>query len=151
MRHIGAVVIALVLVLFMVHNTLGYSIDSVSFDNGVRVNVELAETPMAQSRGLMEHENLDDSAGMLFIFSTEEEHSFWMKNMSFPIDIIWIDSNFKVVDITKNTPACIEDPCPSYVPKKPSKYVLEVSAGFSDKYAIDVGNGLTLEQSGSTQ
>ena len=65
------------------------------------IHVDLAITPDEQSKGLSIKNTLNDSDGMLFPFDTPGDYSFWMKDMKFPIDIIWIDSNYKIVVLKK--------------------------------------------------
>jgi uncharacterized membrane protein (UPF0127 family) len=124
--------------------TLGYVSEGVSFDNGIEVIVEIAQTPAQLQTGLMNREYLHENTGMLFIFKSEEKHSFWMKNMSFPIDIIWINANLKIVDITNEALPCRVEPCPTYTPSVPTKYVLEVPAGFAQKNLIETGQSIAF-------
>jgi uncharacterized membrane protein (UPF0127 family) len=124
--------------------TLGYVNEVVSFDNGIEAGVEIAQTSAQLQTGLMNRENLQENTGMLFIFKSEDRHSFWMKNMSFPIDIIWINANLKVVDITREAQTCRIEPCPAYTPSAPAKYVLEVPAGFAQKNLIETGQRIAL-------
>lgn len=102
------------------------------------VKVEIADTVIKQSKGLMFRKSLGKNEGMLFIFSNEGYHTFWMVNMSFPIDIIWISANRTIVDITKNAEPCFI-PCKFYSPKEKAQYVLEVNSGFADKHKIKIG------------
>jgi uncharacterized membrane protein (UPF0127 family) len=81
------------------------------------------------------------SEGMLFIFEEEARHAFWMKNMKFSIDIIWLSKDKRVVDIASNVLPCVQD-CPRLVPKQDAKYVLETAAGFCAKYNIRPGDQL---------
>jgi len=105
------------------------------------IHVDLAITPDEQSKGLSIKNTLNDSDGMLFPFDTPGDYSFWMKDMKFPIDIIWIDSNYKIVHIEKNLQPCIFFLlCPSYSPHANSKYVLEVNSNFTTKNNITVGD-----------
>jgi len=103
-----------------------------------KVIVELAVTPEEKAKGLMHREYLDENKGMLFIFEDEKAPSFWMKNTLIPLDMIFINSDNKIVDILVAEP-CKKDPCKSYTPKADAKYVLEVNAGFSERHnaAID--------------
>lgn len=105
----------------------------------VCVQVEIADTDSQRQRGLMFREGLSDNQGMLFIFEKEEKHNFWMKNMQFPLDIIWIDKDNKIVDIKTNVSPC-KDYCESLIPQSEAMYVLEVSAGFVEKQTIIVGD-----------
>ncbi len=78
---------------------------------------------------------------MLFFFEKEGYHSFWMKGMSFALDIIWLDSDKTVVDIKRNVQPCTNT-CPFLTPRSKSKYVLEVVAGQADD--IGVGDKMKL-------
>jgi uncharacterized membrane protein (UPF0127 family) len=117
--------------------TLGYVNEVVSFDNGIEAGVEIAQTSAQLQTGLMNRENLQENTGMLFIFKSEDRHSFWMKNM-------WINANLKVVDITREAQTCRIEPCPAYTPSAPAKYVLEVPAGFAQKNLIETGQRIAL-------
>ncbi len=94
--------------------------------NGRCFNLETAGTPEERQIGLMQHVSLAEDTGMFFIFNNEDRHSIWMKNMNFPIDIIWIDNNYNVIDIKRNAEPCIDN-CEVYSPKSDAKYVLEVN------------------------
>ena len=98
----------------------------------------IADDDKERARGLMYYENLKSSEGMLFIFQKLGKYSFWMKDMSFPIDIIWIDQNQKIVFIQKNSPP--ESYPGIFTPGNDARYVLEVLAGFSEKNNLKVGN-----------
>ncbi len=121
-------------------NSFGYSPDRLSFSNKADISIEIAETPSELRRGLMYREGLSPNSGMLFIFEYEDKYGFWMKNMKFPIDIIWIDSDLKVVDIKKNAEPCIEEPCETYYPSDRARYVLEVPAGYFEERSIRIGD-----------
>ena len=104
-----------------------------------KVNVEIADDNNERSKGLMFRENLSMNAGMLFIFDLEENRTFWMKNTLFPLDIIFINKDLKIVDIKYAIP-CKKEPCELYKSSKPAKYVLEVNGNFTSKNKIDVGD-----------
>jgi len=95
--------------------------------------IEIADSPEKISQGVMFRNNIESNQGMLFIFNVESEQSFWMKNTKIPLDIIFINRNYKIVHIAKHTIPYSKDPIPSM---KPAKYVLEVKAGLSDEYQI---------------
>ena len=105
----------------------------------VTLNAEIADTWPKQVRGLMFRQSLPSNQGMLFIFSSDGYPGIWMANMSIPIDILWIDSRHKVVDIVENAQPC-GILCPTYTPKSEARYVLEVNAGFVKKHGIEVGD-----------
>ena len=116
----------------------------VTFDNGLSVSAEVADTRPAIQRGLMYRETLDEDEGMFFVFDREEVHIFWMKNVNFPLDMLWLDSNNRVVHIERSVPPCDDDPCALYTPSAPAKFVLETRAGFVESNGISVGDGITL-------
>lgn len=109
----------------------------------VKVQVEVADGEAERKQGLSGRENLEENSGMLFVFpEPTESAAFWMKDMSFPIDIIWVD-NGKVIRVDKNImpePGVPDERLLLYTPKAKVKYVLEVNAGFSDKNQIMVGD-----------
>ena len=109
-----------------------------------KVIVELAVTPEEKAKGLMHREYLDENKGMLFIFEDEKAPSFWMKNTLIPLDMIFINSDNKIVDILVAEP-CKKDPCKSYTPKADAKYVLEVNAGFSERHNAKIGDEVSLK------
>lgn len=121
-------------------------VGGVYFDNGVYVDVEVVNTREDLAKGLMFRESLEENMGMLFIFDSEDYHPFWMKNMNFPIDIIWLSSDFKVVHIEQNVQPCKTD-CQVYTPAKPARYVLEINTGFTERNGISIENKISLNDS----
>jgi uncharacterized membrane protein (UPF0127 family) len=100
----------------------------------VKIKVDVADTPLKQSQGLSGRAELKEGEGMFFIFEKPAHYSFWMKDMNFPIDIIWIDENYQIVDIKHSLSP---ETYPNTVsPKTSAQYVLEVPAGFSQKNNI---------------
>jgi uncharacterized membrane protein (UPF0127 family) len=98
---------------------------------GQTIKVTLATTLLEQERGLSGKEILKEDEGMLFVFQKPSKNYFWMKDMKFSIDIIWIDENFRVIYLEKGVSP--ESYPLAFGPKENSKYVLEVLAGFSEK------------------
>ncbi len=105
----------------------------------VCVNVEVVSGKKDMERGLQGKQGLGPNKGMLFIFDHDDRYRFWMKDMKFPIDIIWLDRQDRIVAIGENVPPCAADPCPVYVPPVNARYVLEVSAGFSRTHGLKPG------------
>lgn len=97
--------------------------------------VELARTQAEQEQWLMYRESMSDNHGMLFVFPKSDLQNFWMKDTLIPLDMVWIDEQFRVVRIMTAQP-CIADPCAVYRPEIWAKYVLEINAGIADKYKI---------------
>ena len=112
---------------------------------GQEVKVELAFTLEARTQGLSNRKELKKGEGMLFIFERLGNYPFWMKDMNFPIDIIWIGEDMKVVYIKKD--ARPESYPEAYGPQKEdknAKYILEVVSGFSDKNNLKIGDEVEL-------
>ena len=111
----------------------------VEIEDKALVFVELADDEEERREGLMYRQSLEENSGMLFLYESERELSFWMKNTFIPLDIIFINSDFEIVDIHHAVP-CRADPCPQYVSKLPAQYVLEVNGGFAEKKGIEEGD-----------
>lgn len=116
------------------------------------INVDLAKTPEQITKGLSIKNTLSENEGMLFIFDAPKKYSFWMKDMKFPIDMIWISSDNKIVHIEKNLQPCTFFLfCTSYSPHANSKYVLEVPSNYTTKNNIIVGDRVDFFIGDSTQ
>ncbi|MDP3725624.1 MAG: DUF192 domain-containing protein [bacterium] len=101
------------------------------------ISVELANTSAKRMKGLSGRELLPPNEGLLFVFEKPENHSFWMRDMQFPIDIIWINEKFFVVDVTENiSPASFPE---VFEPVEAIKFVLEVNAGWVARNSIKRG------------
>lgn len=107
---------------------------------GQIIKVELALTKEAQEQGLSSRSELKVNEGMLFVFDHPDKYFFWMKNMNFAIDIIWIAPDMKVIYIKKNAEP--EVFLETYGPDKEAKYVLEVVPGFSEKNNLKEGDSV---------
>lgn len=112
----------------------------------LNLNIEKAETIETRRQGLSDRVNLCDSCGMLFVFENSNYYSFWMKDMNFDIDIIYLDENMKVVDIFVNVSkdSYREIPPKTFVNTKPAKYVLEINSGKARDLNIVKGDRLSL-------
>jgi uncharacterized membrane protein (UPF0127 family) len=105
------------------------------------MKVELALTKEEQAQGLSGRNELRETEGMLFIFPQSGKYNFWMKDMNFPIDMIWVGEDMKVIYIKKD--ARPESYPEMYGPAKgeqDAKYVLEVVSGFSEKNNLKEGD-----------
>lgn len=102
------------------------------------LKIDLALTSETQQQGLSERNKLAEDEGMLFVFNHMDKYSFWMKDMNFALDIIWIGEDFRVVYIKKN--ALPESYPETFTPDKNAKYVLEVNASFSRENNLKVGD-----------
>lgn len=112
---------------------------------GQDIKVELALSKEEQVRGLSGREGLGEGEGMLFVFAKPGRYSFWMQDMKFPLDIIWLapssggeDGKARVVYMTEN--AQPESFPESFVSDTDAQYVLEVGAGFAEKNNLKIGD-----------
>ncbi len=106
-------------------------------------NFELADTRFKRTQGLSGRKQLPPTDAMLFVFGTEDEHCFWMKDMQFAIDILWFDANKRLVYEQRNVSP---DTYPqSFCSTVPTKYVAEMTAGTADKNQLQIGQALDVE------
>ena len=116
--------------------------------DGAAIAVEVVADPETRALGLMHRPVLRADKGMLFLFPDTDVHSFWMKDTLIPLDMIWIDEGSRVVDVKANVPPCKADPCPSYTPSGPARYVLELAAGQAAPHGVIAGSRLTIRNIG---
>ncbi|CTQ53876.1 hypothetical protein LP7551_02407 [Roseibium album] len=116
-------------------NTEDLLVQSAEADH--RFLVEVAATDRERARGLMFREEMAIDHGMLFVFESEGQRHFWMKNTPLSLDIIYINAAGQIVSISAHTTPYSESVIPS---GKPARYVLELNAGTSEKLGIDVGD-----------
>ena len=106
----------------------------------LKILAEVAETEWEKTRGLSGRVSLSQDRGMLFVFDDKKTYSFWMKEMKFPLDFVWIDGD-KVVDITQNVPYPKDNEKPvSIAPRAPVDKVLEVNAGAVESSGAKIGD-----------
>lgn len=123
---VGAV--GLVAVSFWVVLDRVQKMDQVVSIGGKTYSAEIARTESERAKGLSGRDGLASNKAMLFVFEADGYHGFWMKDMKFAIDIVWLDSNKKVVHIERNVPPH-SVPRQSYWPPELARYVLELAAG----------------------
>jgi len=112
--------------------------------SGTTVRAMLADTDELRIRGLSGRPSLSEDEGMLFVFPNPGTYGFWMKDMQFPIDIIWISESGHVVGVT---PMVLPDTFPkTFFPPQPVVSVLEVPAGFSTRFGVVVGQSISFEK-----
>lgn len=143
------IVILVITMIFLFINeaqTQKSSTTSVVEINKQKIFVEIAETTAEQAKGLGLRSTLAADSGMLFRFKEKQIRYFWMKDMEFPLDIIWIADN-KIVGIAADVAAPIsgQDNLPSYSSGMPVSDVLEVNGGFCASHNIKTGDLVTLK------
>lgn len=105
---------------------------------GRNVQVTVVDTPASRERGLSGRSGLASDEGMLFVFPSDGKYGFWMKDMRFPIDIVWLSGRGEVLDMrTSVSPASYPA---VFEPKAPARFVLELPAGFTDAYTVRIGD-----------
>ena len=109
---------------------------------GKEITVIIADTKELRENGLSGYKEINSSKGMLFVFSDPGFYGFWMKNMRFPIDIIWFDANRRIVDVWEN--ATPESYPKVHTPVVPAQYVLEVGTGYFANHALKHGDILEI-------
>jgi len=102
-----------------------------------KLDIEIADTDYDVQTGLMYRNSMQDDRGMLFVFPTMQQRYFYMRNTKFPIDLIYIDNNKYIVSFQENAKPFDESSLPSQVP---AQYVLEVNAGLSEKWLLEIGD-----------
>ena len=119
-------------------------IDLISDTEVKSFNVEIADDYQGRAKGLMYRAQLADDSGMLFVFPQETYQSFWMKNTEISLDLLFFDSQGKLVDYKNDFLPCLDkDVCMSYVSKNKAKYVLEVNSDVLDEeknYTLKIKN-----------
>lgn len=109
----------------------------------VRLDIEIADNEFETQTGLMYRESMKEHRGMLFIFPDSRPRSFYMKNTRFPLDIIYLDDQSKVVSFHENAKPLNENSLPS---NAAAKFVLEVNAGLVAKWQLEIGDSMTYSK-----
>jgi len=116
---------------------------AITFADGTKITAEIADDDAEQESGLSNRDGLGTNDGMLFVFDYEDHWGFWMVDMRFPLDMIWVSSQNKIVYIQKNAQPCDEG-CDTYVPAAAAKYVIEVNSGFANKHNLKIGDEVVI-------
>lgn len=113
---------------------------------GKKFYLEKATTVLQQTKGLMHRKQLGDHEGMIFVYDFSLPLSFWMKNTYIPLDMIFLDSQGKIITIHQAQPEA-KDENGNYLvysSTSPAKFVIEINSGLSDKIGIKVGDTVDL-------
>lgn len=112
--------------------------------DGQTFTVLIANTEQEKEKGLSQRDSLPQNMGMIFPFDKPDYYGFWMKDMKFPLDIIWMNQG-KIVTIVNNLqpPTSANPNLPVFKPVSPSDMVLEINAGLANKYNFKVGDSVT--------
>jgi len=123
----------------------GPAVPTAIFPDGHSFRLEIARTPEERAQGYMFREEVGPREGMLFLFPRDDFHSFWMKNCRVSLDLVWLSEGLTVVHLEKSVPPCRREPCPSYLPMRKARLVLEIKAGMAEKAGLRVGSPVRLE------
>jgi uncharacterized membrane protein (UPF0127 family) len=111
--------------------------------NNKEIILEVSDTQATRDLGLSNRESLPEDHAMLFVFDEPGMYGFWMKDMHFSIDMVFLDENFRVITIASNVaPETFPE---AFLPKVPAKYVLEFNAGFAEKHNIVEGTQISIK------
>ena len=110
--------------------------------SGKVLQAELMVKDEDRAMGLMFRPSLPLDRGLLFVFDDVDFHGIWMKNCRFPIDIVWLDEERRVVHVAEAVPPCKAEPCPVYTPMKKAAYVVEINAGQARREKATLGSRL---------
>ncbi|HVX92636.1 MAG TPA: DUF192 domain-containing protein [Candidatus Dojkabacteria bacterium] len=107
---------------------------------------QISDTDSKRELGLSFRKSLEKDKGMLFVFPNIVSGGFWMKDMKFNLDILFIDSNYKIIKIFRQLPPCTQDlsTCLSYSPGTSYQYVLEINGGLSESLGISEGQKISF-------
>jgi hypothetical protein len=132
--------VALELALLVFPAGSGPAVVPLTLPSGKVLQVEVMVKDEDRAMGLMFRPSLPLDKGMLFLFDGPPDfHTIWMKNCKFPIDILWLDEEKRVVHVGEAVPPCKEDPCPVYQPLRKASYVVELNAGQARREKATVG------------
>jgi uncharacterized membrane protein (UPF0127 family) len=107
------------------------------------LNAQVVTTNAARIRGLSGVDHLDANGGLLMVFQSDDKWDIWMKDMKIPLDIIWMNSDKKVIYIVTNASPDLGT-SKTFKPETPARYVLEVPAGTVMSAGIKIGNTATF-------
>lgn len=144
MKKIFLLLFLFIILVVLSNCSLNRHISTITINNKT-FQVELAKTLQEHIKGLSGQGSLKENQGMLFIFDDYGIRNFWMKDMKFPLDIIWIKDN-QVIGCEKNLPVLQKDGKISQVNSSEEvNYVLEVNSGVCEKYKIKKGDKVEID------
>lgn len=123
-----------------------YQTQVVTLPDGTKIRAEVMTHPTDMMRGMMFRDSLPADRGMLFIHGSLGPYPYWMYQVRIPLDIIWMDMNRRIVEISPNTPPCQKKAteCPNYGGHEKALFVLELAGGMAAKHNLRVGAALSF-------
>lgn len=118
-----------------------YHTKLVTLPDGTQIRAEMVVAQIDLEKGLKYRDSLPADRGMLFVYGKPGFYRYWMHEVKIPLDILWLDSNRKIVQLVHDVPPCPGPPekCPVYGGAFEAQYVLEINAGLARKYGIKPG------------
>ncbi|MEI6529002.1 MAG: DUF192 domain-containing protein [Candidatus Falkowbacteria bacterium] len=147
-RYFIILLVLIVFIFIVIYSTFRVTNKNINTKYSVRINnikiaIEVASSPLQQYLGLSNRESLCPNCGMLFIFKDKEEQIFVMRDMKFPLDIVFIDDN-KIINIENNLVPEGDKPKMLYKSLTPSNRVLELPGGFCEQNKIKAGDAVNI-------
>lgn len=135
-----------VLIILLITNS-AFAVDYTHYFeiNGQKVLLEEAKSERDKIRGLAKRPYLGENTGMVFFYESQVEQAFWMRNVRFPLDIIFMKDS-KITKIYKNAQPCTEEICKIYSSKGLTDEVIEVPAGFCKKHNLKKGTFILVKE-----
>ena len=126
------------------HEDLGNR--DITLPRGQVIRVETMMDPKDMLRGMMFRTSLAPDRGMLFVHVKTGQFGYWMYQTYIPLDIVWMDSSKRIVEIVPNAPPCKTEAskCPHFGGTQPAQYVLELASGMAQKYGLRVGDEVSF-------
>ena len=104
--------------------------------DNIKVRALIADTPGKRSVGLMGVKEMPDTQGLVAVFDHSAKYGVWMKGMVMPIDIIWLNDKYKIIDMKLNAQPCHVVSCEVFMPSTDARYVLELSGGWMTRHGV---------------
>lgn len=124
-----------------------YQTQLVKLPDGTQIRAETVRNSVDMMRGMMFRDALAPDRGMLFVHQKPERYGYWMYQVRIPLDIVWMDKDGRIVEISANTPPCpskIASACPSFGGNEIAQYVLELAGGQAARHGLRVGEVLSF-------
>ena len=123
---------------YSTENTVYLKMVGVVCGDDNKFSTYIAKSDSDKDKGLSVFNKIKSNEAMIFSFDTPDKYSFWMKGMKFPIDIVWLDQDKKIVDVKSDV--AVNSYPESFVPSTESSYVLEFNAGTVNNLNIKIGD-----------
>lgn len=143
LRPASLVILVLAILITLISNRKIAQVAPAAVINGQEFSLEIADTPATRAQGLSGRDSMSNRQGMLFVFDQPDAGCFWMKDMRFNLDIIWLDNSNKVIYMQQDlSPSTYPH---DYCPGQNSQYVLEVNAGTAKSLNLKLSDKITLQ------